>query len=135
MGNPEEIIVVCAGCGAKVTELAGVSGEKREGCPSCGSTVRHCAVVLSDTLRLHAAIGTKHRNLSNKVLAETLSGDDLHRKSAKWMRKERIIDHANDRYKEVVIDPESGEIVHHQDHHLTEHRGHGDDKTNRRPEN
>jgi len=44
------------------------------------------------------------------------------------MLKERIIDHANDRYKETVTDPESSEVVHAQEEPLSEHRGHGSDK-------
>jgi len=48
-----------------------------------------------------------------------LSGDDLHRKSGKWMKKEQLIDRAKDHYKEVVTDPETGSVVHHCDEPLS----------------
>lgn len=44
------------------------------------------------------------------------------------MQKERLIDWGNDRYKEVVTDPETGIIVHHCEEPLSKHRGHGSAK-------
>jgi hypothetical protein len=70
----------------------------------------------------------KHKNPEGKTLAEGLSGDDLHRKSGKWMKKERLINRAEDRYKEVITDPETGGVVHHCDEPLSQHRGHGSAK-------
>ena len=46
----------------------------------------------------------KHKNPDGKTLAEGLSGDDVHRKSDKWIKKERLIDRAKDHYKEVITD-------------------------------
>jgi hypothetical protein len=53
------------------------------------------------------------------------------------MDKYRRIDRDNDRYDEVVIDPETGEIVHESHEPLSEHWGHGSAKATRqepRPE-
>ncbi|HUK55579.1 MAG TPA: zinc ribbon domain-containing protein, partial [Nitrospiria bacterium] len=55
-------------------------------------------------------------------------GDDLHKKSGKWYKKERIIDKDNDQYKEVISDPETGEIIHECQEPLSEHRNHGSAK-------
>jgi len=74
----------------------------------------------------------KHKNSQGKTLAEGLSGDDLHRKSGKWMKKERLIDRANDRYKEVVTDPETGSVVHQSEEPLSQHRGYGSAKKNKK---
>jgi hypothetical protein len=70
----------------------------------------------------------KRKNKDGKTLEESVGGDDLHRKSGKWMHKIRVIDHENDHYKEVVTDPESGEVVHCQEEPLSQHRGHGSEK-------
>ncbi len=45
------------------------------------------------------------------------------------MDKYRRIDRDNDRYDEVVIDPETGEIVYECHEPLSEHWGHGSAKT------
>jgi hypothetical protein len=41
------------------------------------------------------------------------------------MKLERLIDRAKNWYKEVVRDPETGEIIHKCEEPLREHRGHG----------
>ena len=41
---------------------------------------------------------------------------------------ERCIDKDNNHYKEIVVDPETGEIIHQCEEPLSEHRGHGSDK-------
>src|SRR5579859_4770066 len=107
-------VVQCGRCGAFVNEPANLPGDQRKACSSCGSTTRHFSVNVSDTLHFHESLGTKHKNAAGKTLTESVIGDDLHRKTGKWMHKERVIDRANDRYKEVVTDPESGKVVHHQ---------------------
>lgn len=56
---------------------------------------------------------------------ESISGDDLHRNSGKWYNKERVIDQEKDYYRETIADPETGEVIYHQEHKLSEHRGHG----------
>ncbi len=53
------------------------------------------------------------------------AGDDLRRSDGKWMQKKRVLDRDNDRYIEVVVDPETEEIVHEKDEPLSEHVDHG----------
>jgi hypothetical protein len=57
-----------------------------------------------------------------------VKGDDLRKKSGKWYTKERIIDRKNDLYKEIVRNPETGEIIHHCEELLSKHIGHGSAK-------
>ena len=59
---------------------------------------------------------------------DVFSGDDLRKSDGQWMKKERILDRVNDQYKEVVIDPKTGEIIHHNEEPLSNHLGHGSDK-------
>jgi hypothetical protein len=65
---------------------------------------------------------------TGQTVLEQFSGDDLHRKSGKWMTKQRIIDWTNDRYKELVADPETGQTIHSCDEPLSKHHGHGSAK-------
>ncbi len=62
---------------------------------------------------------------SRKPFIEVVSGGDLHRKSGRWMKLERVIDREKDQYKEKVTNPQTGEIVHRCEELLSEHRGHG----------
>ena len=48
--------------------------------------------------------------------------------TGKYMQKERLIDHDNDRYREKVVDPETGKTIHKCDEALSEHRNHGSAK-------
>ena len=59
---------------------------------------------------------------------EQFSGADLRKSDGRWMQKERIIDRDRDYYKEVVIDPIDGTVVHHNEEPLSEHFGHGSAK-------
>jgi len=83
-------------------------------------------VTLRESLRF------KHKDSGGKALAEGLSGDDLHRDSGKWMKKERVIDREKDLYREVVTDPETGKITHRCEEPLSKHHGHGSAKKKRR---
>ena len=55
-------------------------------------------------------------------------GDDLRKSDGKWMKKRRVIDKNNDKYLEIVVDPETDEVVHHCEEPLSEHFGHGSAK-------
>jgi hypothetical protein len=44
------------------------------------------------------------------------------------MMKTQIIDRRKNTYYERVVDPATGEVVHHCDEPLTSHQGHGDAK-------
>jgi hypothetical protein len=48
--------------------------------------------------------------------------------------KEDTFNKRDDRRYEHVEDLETGEVLHHCDHPLTEHRGHGSDKFNHEDE-
>jgi hypothetical protein len=41
------------------------------------------------------------------------------------MKKERLIAHEKDEYKEIVTDPESGKEIHRCEEALSKHKGHG----------
>jgi hypothetical protein len=43
-------------------------------------------------------------------------------------RVDRVYDRVGDRYKEKVVDCETGEVIHKTEEKLTDHKGHGSDK-------
>lgn len=63
-----------------------------------------------------------------KPFIEQVVGDDLHRKSGRWMKLTRRIDRLNKWYHEEVVDPTTGQIIHRCDEPLPNHRGHGSAK-------
>ena len=55
-------------------------------------------------------------------------GASYWRDGKRWMLREMRVDKAQDQYREVVSDPETGEIIRECEEPLSKHRGHGDDK-------
>ncbi len=49
------------------------------------------------------------------------------------MVKKRIIDRENNWYEEVVVDEETGEVVHENSEPLSDHKGHGSAKCKQTP--
>lgn len=120
--------VRCGRCGQILDEPTNLQPEDRKPCPSCGSVVRAITVAASDTLSYHESLKLKSGDSTGKTLLESFGGDDLFRKTGKWMHKTRIFAHNNDRYEEVVVDPETVKINHEYKEPLSQHRGHGSDK-------
>ena len=119
-------IVKCGDCGTVFEEPPDTPAENRTLCPSCGSSSR---LSLEGSISAHGKLGMKARHGSGgRPFLEAVSSDDLHRKTGLWMRLERIIDRVKDSYKEKVIDPRSGQIVHECEEPLSQHRGHGSAK-------
>jgi hypothetical protein len=115
----EERGITCDECGVPLDP----GTPKGSPCPECGCKVQRLHVVVSETITIHSAEGFRIRMKGTAGwVKEHLQGADLHRKSGKWMHKERTIDKEGDRYREVVIDPKTGEVVHHCDEPLSEHR-------------
>ena len=57
-------------------------------------------------------IGIKHKRQGiKKPVYECVSGDDLHRVSGQWNKLTREIDRENNRYSELIVNPETGEVI------------------------
>lgn len=124
--------VECGKCHQPLDESPNLSPSDRPPCPACGSLARQISVAVSDTVEVHSKVNLKGRRPGMKrPFIEQTAGDDLHRKSGRWMALERVIDRVKDWYHERVTDPRSGEVVHECDEPLSEHRGHGSDRLNR----
>ena len=119
--------ITCMSCGEKLDNSYNLNPNKP--CPKCGSKKRNITLTTSDSVEEHDCIKGKVKDprypSKKKVRLEFFQGDDKRKSDGKWMIKERLIDKDNDKYKETVIDPETGEIVHHCEEPLSEHVGHG----------
>ena len=125
--------VSCGKCKIPLDEDANIESKDRNPCPKCGSLSRTFHVHIHETITMKSKLGMKGRHAGGgKPYIEAVSGDDLHRKSVKWMKLERTIDRENDKYHEIVTDPSTGEIVHECKEPLSEHRGHGAAKAKKR---
>ena len=67
-------------------------------------------------------------NVAGRVFTEMKSGEDFHRDSGRWRHLWRLIDRRNDRYVERITEPD-GTVVREVEVPLTEHRGHGADRS------
>jgi predicted RNA-binding Zn-ribbon protein involved in translation (DUF1610 family) len=116
----------CAVCKTSIN-IANDTPEKRAVCPNCGSS-RRC-----HEISLHLQGGTARVGLELKAKSpskkkphvELKSVPSMSKKLGKPMKHVRLIDRGNDRYFESVTDYESGELIHHEDEPLSEHKGHG----------
>lgn len=119
----------CAQCNKKLNEPLNTPKERRQPCPNCGSTRRLFVVHISQTMHTYSSIRTKHKEVGiKKPISETFTGSEQHRKTGKWFKKERLIDRKNNKYKELITDPENGKIIHHIEEPLDKHTGHGSAK-------
>lgn len=132
MASPRKI--VCSGCGRDVGENPEVSGANPLPCRNCGSTERTLRLHAEDSIHLSIKEQARGKVINDslrskdRVRREFIVGDEQHRQTGKWYRKERTIDRDNDQYKETIVDPESGEVVHHCEESLSRHRGRGSAK-------
>ena len=123
--------ICCTDCGEPLDEEV-YSIQESAPCLNCGSQKKTVELSFVDSLQLRDSLRGKIKDVTktgkDKLRKDFFTGDDLHRKSGKWYKKERCIDKDNNHYKELVFDPETGEIIHHCEEPLSEHRGHGSDK-------
>jgi hypothetical protein len=106
---------------------------KREPCPQCGSLGRFLHMDISEDITIREKLRLRHKVPGQKrPIAEIVSGDDLHRDSGAWVRLLRVIDRGKNWYKETITNS-FGVMLHHQDHPLDKHTGHGSAKKKPEP--
>ena len=128
--------VHCNACGATLDENPSAPVETRLPCPHCGSRSRRIDVTCSATLSLHSKLNLKARHAGEKrPFMDQTVGDDLHRKSGRWMKRYRLFDRVKvpNWYVERVTDAATGEVVHECSEPLKSHRGHGSAKAAKTP--
>jgi len=133
MSDDTTTTVICAECKANLpVEHAG--SKVGSPCPNCGSTEKHIHFELRDEMRfeIHDSLRGKVKNVtlpsSKNPRVKFFSGDDLRKSDGKWMQKEMVVDRDNNLYKELVTDPQTGEVIRDCEEALSDHVGHGDAK-------
>lgn len=121
--------IICTNCGADTGEIEGQANSNPQPCPHCGSMEKTILVKIEEEVQAKESLRGKVKDdnyrSKDKTRRDFFHGDDLHKESGKWYKKERIIDKDNDYYKEVVTDPETGEVIHECEEPLSVHRDHG----------
>lgn len=127
--SESHITTMCADCKAPINTSTDTF-ENRATCPACGSTKRSHDISLQLTAgaaQLGMAIKAKSIG-EKKPHFELKQGPSHSHKLDKPVEHVRLIDRGKDRYFEKVTDYESGELIHHDDGLLSEHKGHGSAK-------
>jgi hypothetical protein len=124
----EERRVVCGNpnCGR---DLQGTSAG--DACPACGARVRKTLLTLAAEVSMRATVHydgfPSGRTSKRSRFAWGMTGWDWSLALSRFVRKVSHFDKRGDRRKELVVDEQTGTVLHEQDHPLTEHRGHGSD--------
>jgi hypothetical protein len=117
---------LCGECGSAIDEPSDLRVGERRPCPSCGSLARRFEVKLAGSVEVRSSVGLKARHAGQRrAFLEHFSGADFSSRLRRWMDKVRRIDRENDRYEEVVADPQTSDIIHETHEPLSRHRGHG----------
>jgi len=133
MGNARDY-VTCAVCGTPIDEDPGTALAERKPCPVCGSTARNYNVSVRLSTIRGWLLGLKHKRPGHKKpVYESKSGDELYRDTGQWHKISREIDRENNRYRERIVDPKTGEVIRECDEPLTEHQGRGSAKRKQNP--
>jgi predicted RNA-binding Zn-ribbon protein involved in translation (DUF1610 family) len=130
-----DIAVTCAKCGIVVFD--DMQSSERTPCPNCGSILRNAHMTVSETIKTYDSVRVEHKDPSrkskDKSRADLFSGHEKQHSTGKMIKKTRIIDKDHDKYSEEVVDPETNEVIHRCEEKLSEHRGHGHEKTKKKP--
>lgn len=130
-------VVVCnaKGCGHEFGSYpSGMEpGDQRTPCPECDGSSRllkKAPVSATGTglASVEYAARPPGRTSNRSRFAWGSTGWDYSKSLGRMVKKSSHFDKRGDRRFEHVEDPESGAVLHHEDHPLTEHRGHGSDK-------
>ncbi len=128
----DEVVCSNGGCGYSFGEYPAGMGPTRTACPRCGEMARtvkktfHATVTPWASLQYEAfPAGTKSKH---RRFAWGFTGWDFSVALGRFVRKESSYSKRGNRRYEHVEDPETGDVLTHQDHPLTEHTGHGSAK-------
>jgi hypothetical protein len=139
MSDEMTIAVFCTDCNAPLPSEWAHQVAPENVCPRCGSikTTINMNIVDDVGLEVHDSLRARAKDITmpskKNPRVDIFAGDDLRKSDNKWMTKERVIDKDKDLYREIVKDPTTGVIVHHNEEPLSQHFGHGSAKFKTKP--
>ena len=100
---------------------------RRDSLARTGLAERHFALTLEGKVSVHSSLGLKHKGAGRgKPFKELKQGDSYSTSRGRWMSLLQIVDRRNNRYRKLVTDPETGDVLRDVDEPLSEHVGRGD---------
>ncbi len=119
--------VTCSSCNAKIDPANDPMGGERPPCQVCGSTARTVSANVRFQVRTSVSLGyeLKRPGFAGGPALKVSVRNSVQRTTGKQMKRTMVIDRITNSYREQVIDPETGEVIHKTDEPLSEHRGHG----------
>lgn len=100
-------------------------------CPKCGAIGGILNAIDFAGLEVFPCVDLKVKNPRyqgrRKYIREVKSVAE-YSVNGRLVRRDRLIDRGNNRYRERVAVVDSGDVIRHADQKLTEHTGHGSDK-------
>jgi len=119
----------CNNCKTEYEAKPDEPSEARTKCPVCGSTARTFLVACKAEVLTYADLKYKGKSEGKgKPFIEAKVGYNLSKETERWMWREQVVDKWNDKYKKVVIDPVTGEVIRFCEEPLSKHQGYGSAK-------
>lgn len=119
----------CVGCNVVLFEDPEV---QRLPCPVCSHNGRRYSGFLADTLVVSDGYRVKHKRPGTKrPLAEERNEPSYFVRDGEWHRRYMLVDRVDNIYKEIITRLSTGEVLLERNELLSNHVGHGDDKTPR----
>lgn len=92
-------------------------------CSACSSTSIGVFLDVFEEINIgESTVNTVRTATSRKFIFQSKQGDDLYRKTGRWSLVWQVVDRLRNRYKKLVIDKETGEILKDVDEPLTDHK-------------
>lgn len=124
----ENIRYSCKNCNEKLNG-------NDEKCPRCGNVGRKIEAffcedvgIIESRVTLTVKNEEKGRKEKKYVVDNTIIRKEMCHDRQKMVERYNRFDHRGDIYKEVVTDPDTGEVIYESEESLKEHTGHGSAK-------
>lgn len=133
MSGKESRTIKCGDCGADLpSEWA---GSVHRPCSECGSIHRVVTLTTHEGVQIRECMEGRIKdptfNSKKNPRVKFKVGASYSRARKKWMHREMYVDKRQDQYREVVSDPDTGEVIHQCEEPLSKHQSHGDARPGR----
>jgi len=118
----------CRDCATEIDEASELNAE-RQPCPSCGSKRRVYEEFMLSTVTIGTQLRTKgytkEKSRTKGLKFETVDGDSFSTSLKRFVKVNQLVDHEAHRYKKLVVDTLTGDVLRDVDKPLSEHQNRG----------